>query len=198
MTIKLLQPLVVGACALLVAAAPPSAVAPDTPEEASCTLPGKLAIEAPSAAQQALIDHLSRRYLIASDATERMVAVAHQAGRDFGLDPLLVLAVISVESRFNPIAESGMGAKGLMQIIPEYHMDKLRKVGGEEAVFDPDSNIRVGAQILREYVRRTGSLEAGLQFYNGALNDEQSRYARKVLAERARLARVAQGAGEKI
>ena len=196
---KILQHAVVGACALLVAAAPPSAVAPDTPEaQASCTPPLKLAAEAPSAAQQALIDHLSRRYLIAADATERMVAVAHQAGRDFGLDPLLVLAVISVESRFNPIAESGMGAKGLMQIIPQWHMDKLSKVGGEEAVFDPDSNIRVGAQILREYVRRTGSLEAGLQYYNGARNDEQSRYARKVLAERARLARVAQGAGERI
>ena len=50
-----------------------------------------------------------------------MVGAAYRAAREVGLDPLLVLAVISVESRFNPIAESVMGAKGLMQIIPKYH-----------------------------------------------------------------------------
>jgi hypothetical protein len=107
-----------------------------------------------------------------------------------GLDPLLVLAVISVESRFNPIAESVMGAKGLMQIIPKYHLDKLREAGGEDAVLDPESNIQVGTRILQEYVYRTGTLEAGLQFYNGALRDNSAQYAHKVLAERARLEQV--------
>jgi len=120
------------------------------------------------------------------------VGTAFRAAEESGLDPLLVLAVISVESRFNPIAESGMGARGLMQIIPKYHLDKLAAHGGEEAVLDPESNIAVGTQILREYVRRTGSLEAGLQYYNGAAWDEEARYTSRVLSERRRLALVAQ------
>jgi soluble lytic murein transglycosylase-like protein len=144
----------------------------------------------PDAAQRALVEHLSRRFYIAAGPTERMVQVAHRAARDVGLDPLLVLAVISIESRFNPIAESSMGAKGLMQIIPKYHRAKLEEHGGEEAVLDPESNIMVGARILEEYVRRTGSLEAGLQFYNGAFRDATAQYAQKVLTERERLARV--------
>jgi soluble lytic murein transglycosylase-like protein len=98
--------------------------------------------------------------------------------------------VISIESRFNPIAESVMGAKGLMQIIPKYHLDKLRAAGGEDAVLDPESNIHVGTRILQEYVHRTGTLEAGLQFYNGAWRDASAHYAHKVMAERDRLEQV--------
>jgi hypothetical protein len=182
--------------ALLIGAAAPVAQAPDVPEVAACApaadeLPQAAAGPAePDAVQQALIQHLSRRFLIAASATERMVAAAQAAADEVGLDPLLLLAVISVESRFNPIAESGMGAKGLMQIIPKYHLDKLNAVGGEDAVFDPESNIYIGARILQEYVHRTGTLEGGLQFYNGALRDNSAQYARKVLAERDRLQEV--------
>jgi soluble lytic murein transglycosylase-like protein len=137
--------------------------------------------------QRALVEHLSRRFLIAGEATEQVVGAAHRAAAEVGLDPLLVLAVISVESRFNPIAESGMGAKGLMQIIPKYHRAKLLELGGDDAVLDPVSNIQVGTRILQEYVYRTGSLEAGLQFYNGASRDASAQYAQKVMAERLRL-----------
>ena len=136
---------------------------------------------------QALVSHLSRRYRIASDVTEQFVGAAYDAGQQLGLDPLLILAVVAVESRFNPIAESGMGAKGLMQVIPKHHQDKLVEHGGEGALLDPLINIPVGARILKEYIRRTGSLEAGLQFYNGALADPTSRYAQKVFAEKERL-----------
>ena len=145
------------------------------------------------ATQQALVEHLSKRFFIAPAVTERMVLAAHRAAAEVGLDPLLVLAVISIESRFNPIAESVMGAKGLMQIIPKYHLDKLRAAGGENAVFDPESNIHVGTRILQEYVYRTGTLEAGLQFYNGAFRDGTAQYAHKVLAERMRLEQVLRG-----
>jgi hypothetical protein len=137
--------------------------------------------------QRALVEHLSRRFLIATEATQRMVGAAYRASREVGLDPLLVLAVISIESRFNPIAESVMGAKGLMQIIPRFHREKLLELGGEEAVLDPEFNILVGSRILQEYVYRTGTLEAGLQFYNGAMWDSSAQYAQKVLSERGRL-----------
>jgi soluble lytic murein transglycosylase-like protein len=146
-------------------------------------------------AEALLVKYLSRRFLIAGEATQRMVGAAYLAAREVGLDPLLLLAVISVESRFNPIAESVMGAKGLMQIIPKYHPVLLLAVGGEAALLDPEANIRLGARILQDYVYRAGTLEAGLQYYNGANGDNQATYARRVLAERARLLDVLQSGG---
>lgn len=146
-------------------------------------------------AEAVLVKYLSRRFLIAGEASERMVGAAYGAAREVGLDPLLLLAVISVESRFNPIAESVMGAKGLMQIIPKYHQGLLLAVGGEAVLLDPESNIRLGARILQDYVYRTGTLEAGLQYYNGAVSDNRATYAQRVLAERARLLEVIGGGG---
>ncbi|HKW38103.1 MAG TPA: transglycosylase SLT domain-containing protein [Burkholderiales bacterium] len=143
--------------------------------------------EADGEKYRALASYLSRRYRIAPDVTELFVGAAHEAGREVGLDPLLILAVMAVESRFNPVAESLVGAKGLMQVVPRHHLDKLMEHGGEDAVLDPVTNIALGARILKEYIRRTGSLEAGLQFYNGALADPSSQYAQKVFAEKERL-----------
>lgn len=136
---------------------------------------------------RAVVSYLSRRYRIAPDITEQFVGAAYESGQDVGLDPLLILAVVAVESRFNPIAESLVGARGLMQVVPKHHQDKLSEHGGEEALLDPMINIALGARILKEYIRRTGSLEAGLQFYNGALADPSSQYAQKVIAEKERL-----------
>ena len=103
-----------------------------------------------------------------------------------------MLAVISVESRFNPIAESVMGAKGLMQIIPEYHQDKLRSPhGGELNVLDPEINIITGAKVLREYATRTGDdFTAALRLYGGTGPDPENPYPSKVLSERERLEQV--------
>jgi soluble lytic murein transglycosylase-like protein len=173
----------------LLALAADQAYAPErAPVALETCLPAEtFAAEPRDPAQALLVKYLSRRFLVAGEATERMVGAAYGAAREVGLDPLLVLAVISVESRFNPIAESVMGARGLMQIIPKYHQAKLAKLGGDAALWDPESNIRVGVLILQEYVYRTGTLEAGLQYYNGAFWDGNAQYANKVLAERARL-----------
>ena len=122
--------------------------------------------------------------------TLEFVQIAHAEAARVNLDPLLIMAVIAVESRYNPIAESGVGAKGLMQIIPKFHGDKLAEFGGEKAVFDPESNIRVGTRILREYLSRTGNLGIALQMYAGALSDDNDTYTNKVLGEKQRLQRV--------
>ncbi len=139
---------------------------------------------------RSLANYLARRYRVANDATEQLVGAAHLAGKRTGLDPLLILAVMAVESRFNPIAESEMGAKGLMQVIPQHHQDKLLQHGGDDAVLDPATNILIGARILKEYIRRSGSAEAGLQLYAGAASDSSGQYASKVFAEKERLAQV--------
>ena len=176
----------VAATLFMLAAGDAYAPEPLAPEMGACVAEEELAA-VPDASQTALARYLSRRFLVAGEATARMVSAAYSAAHEVGLDPLLVLAVISVESRFNPIAESVVGAKGLMQIIPKYHQAKLVHVGGEAALWDPEANIRLGALILQEYVYRTGTLEAGLQYYNGAFWDGSAQYAQKVLAERARL-----------
>jgi len=137
-----------------------------------------------------LATYLSRRYSIAPDAAEEWVSAAYVASEQVGVDPLLVLAVIAIESSFDPNAVSLAGAEGLMQVVPKYHEEKLDEHGGSDAVRDPAINILVGARILEQYIRRSGSLEAALQRYNGALSDASGRYSRKVLAERGRLQRV--------
>ena len=137
--------------------------------------------------QRAVSEFIAKRYRVAQDAAAGFVATAYQAGSNWKVDPLLILAVMAVESRYNPVAESNMGAKGLMQVIAKFHPEKLAGHGGESALLDPHVNIQVGAQILREYLRRFGETETALQMYAGAFDEPNSQYAFKVLAERARL-----------
>ncbi len=144
----------------------------------------------PDARHYALIAHLSQRYRIARDALEDLVGVANDTGLKLGLDPVLILSVIAVESRFNPIAESEMGAKGLMQVMPQHHKARLAAFGGIDAVLEPSTNIFVGAQILKDCIRRGGGLQAGLQLYAGAFGDPENAYAQKVMAERNRMEQV--------
>jgi hypothetical protein len=145
------------------------------------------AAEAENPKYRVIASYLSRRYKVASDATEQLVGGAFDAGQQVGVDPLLILAVMAIESKFNPIAESGMGAKGLMQVIPKHHHDKFAEHGGADSVLDPMTNILVGARILKDYIRRAGSVEAGLQLYSGGLSDGSGQYSQKVMAEMDRL-----------
>lgn len=144
-------------------------------------------------AQLLLANHLARRYRIAAEAANMLVGITYDTGRQVGLDPLLILAVMAVESRFNPIAQSEMGATGLMQVIPKYHWDKLGGRERSQTALYPTTNIRLGTRVLKEYIDASGSLEAGLQRYNGALGDDENHYAQKVLAERARYAEIVRG-----
>ncbi|MDR0635334.1 MAG: lytic transglycosylase domain-containing protein [Azoarcus sp.] len=131
---------------------------------------------------------LSRRYKVSAVAIEPALRAAEDAGRRFGVDPMLLVAMIAVESSFNPFAESQFGAQGLMQVIPRYHMDKIGAEAGKDALFDPELNVRVGAQVLHEGLRRYGSLQTALQYYGGALGDPGAAYASRVLTMKRRLA----------
>jgi soluble lytic murein transglycosylase-like protein len=167
--------------------APLAAAKPAEPGEAPGPDPLPERDSRESSRQRLIAEHLAKRYRVSADALQEMVEAAHQAGGSLRLDPLLIIAVMAVESSFNPIAESVAGAKGLMQVIPRYHQEKLDPLGGEKAVLDPRSNILVGALILREYLDRTGDLTTALQLYAGASDDPDTRYTRKVLNEHQRL-----------
>jgi soluble lytic murein transglycosylase-like protein len=138
--------------------------------------------------------YIAKRYQVSAVALEPLLASAQQTGRNIGVDPLLLVAVMAIESRFNPFAESPMGAQGLMQIIPKWHPDKVDVKSDRAALFDPDTNIRVGAQVLKEYIQTTGSVERALQQYNGS-SDPATPYANKVMAVKAALAQAARSSG---
>ena len=137
-----------------------------------------------SPSMQGALDHVKKRYNVSKDAMRPLFEAVQTIAKERRIDPLLIVAIIAVESRFNPFAEGG-SARGLMQIIPRYHMDKLPKGHGKNSLFDPVINVKVGAHVLDDAIRRSGSLIAGLQSYNGSAHKVS--YARKVLAERERL-----------
>ena len=144
--------------------------------------------------QQFVTSWLSKRYRVAGDAANMLVSTAYMTARDIKLDPLLILAVMAIESGLNPFAESPVGAQGLMQVMSKVHHDKFEQMGGVQAALNPVANIRVGALILKDYVQRGGSVEAGLKTYVGAAAFENdSGYGSRVLAEYHRLKQVAGG-----
>ena len=144
--------------------------------------------------QKWVTDWLAKRYRVANDAANMLVSAAYMTAMETKLDPLLILSVIAVESRFNPFAESPMGAQGLMQVMSKVHKDKFDDHGGVKAALNPVANIKVGSKILKEYVKRGGSVEAGLKTYVGAaLHDNDGGYGNKVLAEYRKLKEVANG-----
>lgn len=134
-----------------------------------------------------VVRYLAQTYRVSGMAVAPVVAAAQQAGRSVGVDPLLLIAVMAIESRFNPFAESSMGAQGLMQVMPTVHKDKLQEGEDRSAFLDPETNIRVGALVLKESISRAGSVMGGLQRYNGSPDDPAQSYANKVMAEKQRL-----------
>jgi soluble lytic murein transglycosylase-like protein len=136
-------------------------------------------------------DWIAGQYRVSATKLEPALAAAEEAGAKVGIDPLLIVAIMGVESSFNPRAVSNMGAQGLMQVIPKYHQDKIGARRGGNALFDPEFNVHVGTQVLHEGLRRYGSLQRALQYYNGSLTDPNARYTRKVLSFKKRLLTVA-------
>lgn len=164
--------------AVEVAAEPEEVAAADADSSYSTVLSPKM---------RAALDFVSRKYRVSDEALLPIFAAAQTTGRELHLDPLLIVAVIGVESGFNPFSQSTFGAQGLMQVVPRFHLDKLPEESDQAAFLDPVVNVQVGARVLKESIRRNGGLENGLQQFGGALNDPARRYATKVLAEKQRL-----------
>ncbi|MBC3830724.1 transglycosylase SLT domain-containing protein [Undibacterium amnicola] len=144
--------------------------------------------------QQLVTNWLSKRYRVADEAIDMLVSATYLTAKETKLDPLLILSVIAIESRFNPFSESPVGAQGLMQVMSKVHHEKFSDLGGIKAALNPVANIKVGAMILKEYVNSAGSVEAGLKRYVGAADMEtDGGYGGLVMAEYKRLKDVAAG-----
>jgi Transglycosylase SLT domain len=144
--------------------------------------------------QAAVAQWISKRYRVAPEPVSRLVLEAWSVGQRLGMDPTVILAVMAVESSFNPFAQSPVGAQGLMQVMTRIHDDKYEAFGGVRAAFDPVANLRVGVQVLKECIARAGGLEGGLKAYVGAANlPDDGGYASRVLLERGHLQQVLAG-----
>ena len=158
-------------------------VEPGAVDRATATNPKDLPKE-----QAAVAFWLSKKYRVAPEPLAVLVAEAYELGERNKLDPTLILAIMAIESSFNPFAQSSVGAQGLMQVMTRVHTDKYEHFGGQFAAFDPVSNLRVGVKVLKECIARAGSLEGGLRYYVGAANlPSDGGYAAKVLAEHQRI-----------
>jgi soluble lytic murein transglycosylase-like protein len=143
--------------------------------------------------QATLATWIARRYKVAPEPIGALVQEAWSIGQRAGLDPTLILAIMAVESSFNPFAQSPVGAQGLMQVLTRVHDDKYESFGGKHAAFDPISNLRVGVAVLKECILRAGSLHEGLRYYVGAaLLESDGGYVGRVLAEQAHMRSVAE------
>lgn len=138
------------------------------------------------------LGYVSRRYRVSTEALVPIFETAQHSGRQLGLDPLLIVAVIGIESGFNPFSQSVFGAQGLMQVIPRFHGDKVPEDAGDKPFIDPVTNVQIGARVLKESIARSGGVVDGLQQFGGASNDPEKRYSSKVLGEHQRLQAVAQ------
>lgn len=162
---------------------------PDAIGRATATDPKELPRQ-----QAAVAMWLARRYKVAPEPVSRLVKEAFQIGQRAHVEPTLILAIMAIESGFNPFAQSAVGAQGLMQVMTRVHDDKYEVFGGNHAAFDPITNLRVGVQVLKECIQRAGGVEEGLRYYVGAANlPDDAGYTGRVLAEHEQLKAVANG-----
>ena len=122
-----------------------------------------------------LSGHIQHKYQVPDAKARQIVAKAILNGRTHQVDPELILAIIAVESTFKERAVSREGARGLMQVMPGSHRQKMQDIGGAHALFDPVKNIHTGSLILVKYLDvHSGNLRRALLSYNGSLGSHSS------------------------
>jgi soluble lytic murein transglycosylase len=115
------------------------------------------------------------------------------AATEYGVDPLLIWAVMREESRYDPEADSYVGARGLMQVMPSTQEWIAEQLGEEIApgdAYDPQTNIRMGAWFLRFLSDHfQGDLDLVIAAYNGGAGSVDSWLADPLVSNRDDLLR---------
>lgn len=117
-------------------------------------------------------DLLTQKFGLARAKAEQISAAVMSSASKYSLPPALVLAIISIESRFQEHARGAHGATGLMQVVPAAHKRLVKNLD----LTEPAANIEAGSAILHGYIESArGDVSAALKSYGGS-----SAYARKV------------------
>ena len=111
---------------------------------------------------------IARRYKVAPEPVAPLVQEAWSIGQRAKLDPTLILAIMAVESSFNPFAQSPVGAQGLMQVMTGCTTTSTTPSAATHAAFDPITNLRVGVQVLQGVHPARRQRQEGLRHYVGA------------------------------
>ncbi|GAA5445710.1 membrane-bound lytic murein transglycosylase C [Microbulbifer sp. NBRC 101763] len=117
------------------------------------------------------------RYIKDPKRRMHVLKAVHREATRAGLRPEIVLAVIQIESAFNPYAVSRVGAQGMMQVMPFWKKEIGRP---DDNLIDMDTNLRYGCTILKHYIKKAkGNLANALAYYNGSYGRHS--YSSKVL-----------------
>ena len=169
------------ACALI-GASLSSAPEPEPASASAVVVPAQASLPAVSAAppeedtEAVLVRQILERFSVRHTALpererRRLARVIVEEARAHNLDPDLVMAVIEVESAGYHLAESHVGALGLMQLLPPTGKEMAERVGidwkGPDTLFDPVINVRLGTAYLRELADKyDGNVNTALAAYN--------------------------------
>ena len=149
-------------------------------------LPGLVqyaAAQQPPGDDKKLPNYLSQKFGLAKDKAAQISVAVTTAAEKYSLPPAVLLAIISIESRFREKARGANNATGLMQVVPSAHRNLLRN--GKDLT-DPEVNIDVGSSILYGYKRAAGGdLDAAMKNYGGS-----KAYAEKIRTRAAEFSRV--------
>lgn len=141
------------------------------------------AAQQPPADDKKLPTYLSQKFGLAKDKAAQISLAVTTAAEKYSLPPAVLLAIISIESRFREKARGSNNATGLMQVVPSAHRNLLRNV---KDLTDPEVNIDVGSSILYGYQRASGGdLDAAMKNYGGS-----KAYAEKIRMRAAEFNRV--------
>lgn len=123
-------------------------------------------------ALNALTHYIAQHFHLKSSTAETIIKQAYLAAHANKVKPTLVLAIAAVESSYQPDAiNTHSGARGLMQVLPQWHKRRIAQIGGKEALLQIRPNIEVGTEILAQYLHwERGRLAAALGRYWGSVH----------------------------
>ncbi|WP_321946410.1 transglycosylase SLT domain-containing protein [Paraburkholderia sp. J10-1] len=134
------------------------------------------------AASSAVSKYLTQKFGLAKEKAAQISLAVTGAAEKYSLPPAVLLAIISIESRFREKAHGANGATGLMQVVPSAHRNILHN----KDLTDPEVNIDVGSSILYGYERAAGGdLNAAMKNYGGS-----KAYAEKIRTRAIEFSRV--------
>ncbi|MDR5768152.1 transglycosylase SLT domain-containing protein [Caballeronia sp. LZ008] len=145
----------------------PAAHAQDNPLAASNPVAQSAVAQDPKAEQAShkISEMLTRKFGVARQKAETIATAVMSSASKYSLPPALLLAIISIESRFKETARGPNNATGLMQVVPSAHKKLVRNVD----LTDPEDNIETGSAILHGYVKSAqGDVDAALKSYGGS------------------------------
>jgi len=120
--------------------------------------------------------------------TTSIPALVEKASLKYGIPKEILMAIISIESGFNPRAynknKDGTEDRGLMQVNYQHNLSLMKEYGitDPEQLYDPELNIEIGARILYENYKRFGNWVMAIKAYNGLKADNWD-YVKKVLSK---------------